>query len=700
MSTRSSSLNAYTTTSISREIDSKYDLIKAVANKIDDVEVVAGLDISATADAIVALNGELQAIKNSGVATGEQGPKGDKGDTGDVGPQGIQGPRGLQGVTGATGAKGDTGARGADGHSPIVTSTSVDGVLTVLVDGSVSTTLDVTALVGDEVSANADVAAVVAGLASIDGSVALAAGQVTLASAEYVKAKAAKDDAVVARLAAETAAGTASAKASEASVSAADALEQAQEAISAKVTAETYRDDALAYLAAVNVKYDMFDDRFYGAHASDPVTDHDGMPIQTGAMYWNTTDARLMVFNGGTWISVADSGGGLQAALNLADVPNKTAARTNLGVYSTTEVDTNISTAISGLVDSSPETLDTLNELAAALGDDPNFATTTATAIGVNATAISTHTARTDNPHAVTKTQVGLSEVDNTSDATKWAAAATLTNKTLDSITNKIGADHVHYKVKAVGNLVAGDVVKITGYNSGEDAVEVNKVTGTSDVAVGVVEEAIAVGTFGAVTNTGIVEGLNTSAWTFGTILYSNGTGGFTSTKPTNGSYQACAIVLRSNSNTGALLVEFTEPVAIASTTQSGYVQLNNTLTSTSTTQALTAAQGKVLQDGKATVGQTMYIGTSAVAINRTSGSITLTGTSIDGSAATLATGRTIGMTGDVTWTSASFNGSGNVTGTATLANSGVTAGTYGSVTVDAKGRVTAATVNPADVEW
>lgn len=40
------------------------------------------------------------------------------------------------------------------------------------------------------------------------------------------------------------------------------------------------------------------------------------------------------------------------------------------------EVDTAIATAISGLVDTAPGTLDTLNELAAALGDDPNFATT------------------------------------------------------------------------------------------------------------------------------------------------------------------------------------------------------------------------------------------------------------------------------------------------------------------------------------
>lgn len=58
-------------------------------------------------------------------------------------------------------------------------------------------------------------------------------------------------------------------------------------------------------------------------------------------------------------------------------------------------------------------------------------------------------------------------------------------------------------------------------------------------------------------------------------------------------------------------------------------------------------------------------------------------------SAATLVTGRTIAITGDISYTSSSFNGSTNVTGIATLANSGVTAGTYNNVTVNAKGLVT-----------
>ena len=80
-----------------------------------------------------------------------------------------------------------------------------------------------------------------------------------------------------------------------------------------------------------------------------------------------------------------------------------------------------------------------------------------------------------------------------------------------------------------------------------------------------------------------------------------------------------------------------------------------------------------------------------------------VTNTSISFGAATVASadkltnGRTIAITGDLTYTSPSFDGTANVTATGTLANTGVAADTYGSTTtipqiaVDAKGRITSA---------
>ena len=56
-----------------------------------------------------------------------------------------------------------------------------------------------------------------------------------------------------------------------------------------------------------------------------------------------------------------------------------------------TYADTAASTAAAAIVDSAPGTLDTLNELAAALGDDANFATTVTNSIATKADASHTH---------------------------------------------------------------------------------------------------------------------------------------------------------------------------------------------------------------------------------------------------------------------------------------------------------------------
>lgn len=92
-------------------------------------------------------------------------------------------------------------------------------------------------------------------------------------------------------------------------------------------------------------------------------------------------------------------------------------------------------------------------------------------------------------------------------------------------------------------------------------------------------------------------------------------------------------------------------------------------------------------------LGFTPYNSTNPSGYITATGSITGSSGSCTGNAATAtrwATGRTIALTGDVTGTSAAFDGSAALSFAATLANSGVTAGTYLKVTVDAKGRVTA----------
>ncbi len=71
-------------------------------------------------------------------------------------------------------------------------------------------------------------------------------------------------------------------------------------------------------------------------------------------------------------------------------------------------------------------------------------------------------------------------------------------------------------------------------------------------------------------------------------------------------------------------------------------------------------------------------------------------GTKAAGKATKLATARKISITGDATG-SAEFDGSADKTINLTLANSGVAAGTYSAVAVDAKGRVTAGS---QIVEW
>lgn len=122
----------------------------------------------------------------------------------------------------------------------------------------------------------------------------------------------------------------------------------------------------------------------------------------------------------------------IAAAVGSAGASIDDASVSTLSVWSSSKTNTSITSAVSALVAASPTTLDTLNELAAALGDDPNFATTITAALGGKEPLITGGTTaqyrRGDKSwQTLDKSAVGLSAVDNTSDANKPISTATAT---------------------------------------------------------------------------------------------------------------------------------------------------------------------------------------------------------------------------------------------------------------------------------
>lgn len=104
-----------------------------------------------------------------------------------------------------------------------------------------------------------------------------------------------------------------------------------------------------------------------------------------------------------------------ELSANKADKATTLAGYGILDAYTKDETDSRINTAVANLVNQAPETLDTLDELAQALGDDPNFATTVANEIGTKANSADVYTktacdAKIDEKiaaiHAITSTDI------------------------------------------------------------------------------------------------------------------------------------------------------------------------------------------------------------------------------------------------------------------------------------------------------
>jgi hypothetical protein len=158
-----------------------------------------------------------------------------------------------------------------------------------------------------------------------------------------------------------------------------------------------------------------------------------------------------------------------------------------------------------------------------------------------------------------------------------------------------------------------------------------------------------------------------TAAGTAGQVLTSQGSGTPTWTTPTTGtvtSVTGTSPVVSSGGNTPAISLA------------TGYGDTQNPYASKTANYILAAPNGSA---GAPTFRAIVAADVPTLNQNTT------------GSAATLTTPRTISVTGDLAYTSGSFDGSANVTGTGTLATVNSNVGTYTKVTVNGKGLTTAA---------
>ena len=154
-----------------------------------------------------------------------------------------------------------------------------------------------------------------------------AASSATSATASASTATTKASEASTSATSASTSASTATTKASEASTSASNAASSASTASGHATTATTKASEAStsATNAATSAtsaaaSYDSFDDRYLGAKSSNPSVDNDGATLIDGAIYFNTTNNVMMVYDLGntTWLRTTPTSSD-QTAINTVN---------------------------------------------------------------------------------------------------------------------------------------------------------------------------------------------------------------------------------------------------------------------------------------------------------------------------------------------------------------------------------------------
>ena len=169
-------------------------------------------------------------------------------------------------------------------------------------------------------------------------------------------------------------------------------------------------------------------------------TSHDTLPELTDVTITSPTNGQVLKYNGSAWINSADadtntdsqdlsiSGNVITISGSGTTVDLTSAIATGGGNYGDSNVATYLgaqgyatqSTIVAAITDSAPGTLDTLNELAAALGDDANFSTTITNSIATKADTSSLSTVGTSGlfTDLTSRPTIALSGSDLTYDGT------------------------------------------------------------------------------------------------------------------------------------------------------------------------------------------------------------------------------------------------------------------------------------------